>query len=396
MILNRQIKNFLSIIFLIVFLAISSTFVLALDEGFYSTISLSYQPIDKEGLTYNEYEIVGETTENVVRENTMDLLTTDGYKQRVYNRLERVSVPPFTKVDIGYYWYNNTPSTVNIEKVRVPLSREIQYRGDVTRLLYDIGFEEGTTYTDDICRGGKYIDFDGPGLISSNMYQDARKGIVLGTLTVKPSVEISKYEITDLGGKYFKLKIYVRNNTEEYLKNIWINYKGNVSKIIDLQSYEEQVLEVYKECEYNDEYINCGKMRIYDNNTRAHCWVYGSSWDNYLRPDSISLFNRIDNEWIKGAQTKPEVESFCIQRIPYRYWTEDMIVYKEPPPQIETHQYWENLLDIQVLPITKQNNYKIDGFLRLLKPLRIDNLKCYEITSNYTELCSKSSKISHR
>ena len=381
-------------IFLLLLTSVNPIF--ALDEGFYSTISLSYQPIEKEELIFNEFEIVGEITEDVVRENTMDLLTTDGYRQRIYNKFERVSVPPFTKIDIGYYWYNNTPEIVNVEKVRIPLSREIQYRGDVTKLLYDIGFKEGVTCTNVICRGGKYVEFDGPGLISSNMYQNARKGIVLGTLTVKPSVEISKYEITDLGGKYFKLKIYVRNNTEEYLKNIWINYKGNVSKIIELQSYEEQVLEVYKECEYNEEYINCGKIRIYDNNTRAHCWVYGSSWDNYLRPDSISLFNRIDDEWVLGAQTKPEVESFCIQRIPYRYWTEDMVIYKEAPPEIETHQYWENLLDIEVLPITKQDIYTSNSFSRLLKPLRIDNLKCYEVTSKYTGLCPKSSKIFNR
>ncbi len=371
--------------------------VFALDKGFYSTISLSLQPIEKEGLIYNEYDVIGQYTEDVVRENTMDFLTTDGYRQRLYNRLERVTVPPFTKVDIGYYWYNNTPESIEVEKVRIPLSREIQYRGDVTDILYDIGFQEGVTCTNDICRGGKYVEFDGPGLISSNMYQNARRGIVIGTLTVEPSVEITEYEITDFGGKYFKLKIYIQNNTDEYLKNVWINYKGSVSKIIELEAYEEKVLEdLYKECEYTDEYINCGKMKIYDNNTKAHCWVYGSSWNNYLRPDSISLFNKINNEWVLGAQTKPEVESFCIQRLPYRYWTEDMIVYKEPPPEIETDQYWENLLDIDVLPITgieiSTSKYKLNSFFRLLKPFRIDNLKCYETTGKYTGLCPKNSK----
>ncbi len=105
----------------------------------------------------------------------MDQLTDDGYRRRIYNKNQYIAVPPFSKIDIGYYWYNNTPDTVDVENIRIPMSRQIQDKGDATYILEDIGFEEGLTETATHYKGGKYLDVEGVGLISSDMYKDAKK-----------------------------------------------------------------------------------------------------------------------------------------------------------------------------------------------------------------------------
>lgn len=364
--------------FLIAILLMCNCFklVYALDEGYYSTISLSINSIGKEGLEYDEDQIVGDFTENVVREKTMDFLTNDGYRRRTYNHYERVSLPPYSKVDVGYYWYNNTPETVDVETIRVPFSRQIQSRGDVSKLLYDVGFEEGVTCTEDICRGGKYLDIEGVGLVSSDMQQSAKEGIVIATVTIKPAIEITHYEIEYMSEDMSQLTLYIQNNTDEYLTDILIKYKGEISKRLNFDPYEERVLTLYKYCPLIDNQINCGSMKITDNNTKAQCMVYGSPWDGYVNPDSISVFNKIDDQWIVGAKTQPSLESFCIQRLPYKYTTEELVIdFKPEEPEMTQDEYWRDLLDIDVLPITSYKFGKLNKYLTLLKPLRVDNLK---------------------
>jgi hypothetical protein len=104
--------------------------------------------------------------------------------------------------------------------------------------------------------------------------------------------------------------------------------------------------------------------------------VYGSPWDGYVNPDSISVFNKIDDQWITGAKTQPSLESFCIQRLPYKYSTEELVVDFEPEePEITQEEYWRDLLDIDVLPITSYKFDRLNKYLTLLKLLRVDNLK---------------------
>jgi hypothetical protein len=350
------------------------------DEGFYSTISFGIKSTDVEGLEYDPEAVVGASTYEAILSKNMDLLTNDGYKRRIYNHYQYVAVPPFSQIDIGYFWFNNTPNTVNVEKIRIPMSREIQYMGDLTTLLYDIGFQEGVTESNLCNKGGKYLEVEGVGLVDSDMGKNPKNGIVIETLTVRPPVEITKYEI-----EYFneysscRILLHVRNNTEEYLKDITLNYRPAVNRTLDLEPNEEKVEELYKQCTLTGNELDCGSIRIIDNNTKARCAVYGSPWGEYLDPNSITVFNKINGEWIAGAKVQPTVESFCIQRIPYKYTTEDMIVYLEPPeppePEKTTEQYWKELLNIDVLPITGKQFNILDKYLALLKPFRIDNLK---------------------
>jgi len=365
------------IIVSILFSILFSTPVFAIDEGYYSTISFAVRSIGGERVSYDDEKVKGDSTYTVVRQNTIDSLTDDNYRRRTYNRFQYVALPPYSEIDIGYYWYNNTPDIVNVETIRIPMSRQIQERGDATKMLYDIGFEEGVTITNSHYREGKYLDVEGVGLISSDVGDDARKGVVIATLTIKPPVEITEYQVEYLSEYTSEVIVHIRNNTEEYLENVEINYKGNIDFPVDLEPYQEVDLLVYKTCTLEGNSINCGYMRIKENDIKTYCTMYGGSWDNYNYPsDSITVFNMIDGEWISGAQVQPAVEAFCIQRIPYIYTTEEMIVYIEPEePEITQEQYWQELLNIDILPITScQFSSKLEKYLTLLKPSRVDNL----------------------
>lgn len=219
------------------------------------------------------------------------------------------------------------------------------------------------------------MDVDGVGLISSEINQLPKPGVPVTQLTLMPTIEITEYEIQYFSEYSSRITLKVRNRTEEYLKKISINYKGAVSKEIDFEAYEERELTVYKECARSDNEINCGTIRIIDPNTKTYCMVYGSNWGLYNNPDSISLFNKIDEQWVVGAQTEPAVESFCIQRIPYSYLTPELTAYIEPEePEVSQEQYWQELLNIDILPITAVNYSKLTHYLALLKPLGIDTL----------------------
>ena len=364
-----------TILFILLFLVSP---IYALDEGFYSTISFTIRSVGKEGVTYEPNHVAGEYTSEVVSRKNISYFTSDNYRSRRYNKTHTVALPPFSKVDIGYYWYNNTPDERDIETIRIPLSREHIDNGDITQLLYentDQEFKEGITCTNILCRGGKYIDIDGVGLLASDIGGNPRNGVVIETFTVKPAVELVKWEVEIWSSNLSQVTLYVKNNTKEYLNDIWVNYKATVSKVIDLGPYEERKLVVYKQCILSEEDANCGVITFYDRNTKAHCMVYGSDWGNYLRPDSISVWNKIGEEWVSGAQTQPGMEGFCIQRLPYVYSTKELIVYFDPPtPEPTQEEYWKDILGLEILPITNYQGSTLDNFFRLIKPVFTDNL----------------------
>ena len=366
-------KKFLIYTFLLIAI-LSPECVFALDQKFYSTISFSIDELeeDKVRLYRTPYKIKGEFTKGILQNTSINDLTTNELETRIYNKYERVSVRPLSTIDIGYYWFNNTSQEIDIETIRIPLSRQITYRGDMTEMMYDIGFEEGKTCTDSICKGGKYLDVDGIGLVSPQ----TANGVVIETLTVQLPIEITEYQIEYMSEYTSKVTFTIKSNVSEYLDNVLINYSGSVDFSIDFESYQEFTVSVYKQCDLVGDEVNCGTMRIKDPNTKTRCMVYGSPWSEYTNPDSITVFNKVGEEWISGSRVQPDVESFCIQRLPYIYITEDMIGYIEiEEPEITDKEYWKDLLNINILPITSYRLKIFDKLLGLIKPDIVDNLK---------------------
>jgi hypothetical protein len=348
----------------------------ALDEGFYSTISFVINTIDKEGLVYKITDVEGGYTYDSVFSKSIADITDSTYQTRTYGQLDKVALPSYAQINIGYYWYNNTPNTVNVESVRIPLSRQIVNRGDITPKIYDIGFGDEVTDADILRKGGKYLEVEGPGLIDSDIGQEPEHGVVLATLTVRPPIEITEYDIRYISEHISEVVMHVRNNTSRDINNIWLNFEKDESVILDFSPYEEKDIMVYKKCILNDTNVNCGGVRIINRGTSLDCALYGSVWDGYINPDSVSVFSKIDNLWRAGAILRPTFNSFCIERIPYKYTTPELIVeIEQSEPEITDQQYWEQLLGMNILPITSKSFNRLDKYLTLLKPSRIDNLR---------------------
>ncbi len=351
----------------------------ALEEGFYSTISFTIGEVaPREEVSHEPTHIEGEYTSEVLSHTKiLAHLTMDSHRSRIFDRLTMLALPPFSQVDIGYYWYNYTPDEVNVETIRIPLSREHIPRGDMTQLLYENPNQEfkwGITHSDGPSKGGKYVDIEGVGLVQSDIDTGMDTGVIIESFTTKPSVVLDKWEIEVLNERLSKVTLYVKNITGEYLQDIWINYKDSVCKSIDLEGYSGYKQGVYKKCVVSEDSVNCGTIKIIDRNTKAHCIAYGSDWDNYLKPDSISVWNKIEGEWTIGAQFQPGRESLCLRRLPYAYRTEELIAeYNPPEPPPTQEEYWKDILGLELLPITSYQS-GMKSFLRLIKPLFTDNL----------------------
>ncbi|MCD4756289.1 hypothetical protein K8R20_01590 [bacterium] len=367
------------VLFSILFLSISPIHhIYALDEGFYSTISFTIGELpSREDISYEPMHIEGEYTSDVLSHTVLSHLTQDNYKSRIFDKMTMLAIPPLSQVDIGYYWYNYTPDEVDIETIRIPLSREHIPNGDMTQLFYENPnqeFEEGITYSDGPSRGGKYVDIEGVGLLSSDMDSGMSRGVVIESFTMKPSLELYEWKVKVLSENLSELTLYVRNITKESLQDIWIFYDEGSHLIMDFDEYEEHQMVVHKRCVVGEESVNCGIIRLMDRNTKAHCMVRGSDWDNYLKPESISVWSKIEGEWIGGARFQPDRESLCIRRLPHVYKTKELIAEYNPPiPPSTQEEYWEDILGLEILPITNHQSGR-DNFWRLIKPLFTDNL----------------------
>jgi hypothetical protein len=352
--------------------------VFAFEENFYSTITFTIGSVGEEGLQYDESKLEGDNTFETITFNTIDNFLGGIYPSRAANISDKVAVPPYSTVDVGYFWFNNTQQEYVIDEIRLPISKENSHKGDLSSIIFDIGFQEGETCTPDICKYGKYLDVEGIGIVSAGMGIYPGNGVVIASYTVKPPVEITKYEVEYYDEYLSKVTLYIQNNTSEFLRDVRLNYKTIVDKILDFSPYEEIVLQLFKRCTLEENSINCGSMTIYDNNTNTECVVDGYPYINHIDRDTISQFNKIEGEWFTGLRTEERGDSFCITRIPYIYTTEDMIVYIEPEepeePDITPIEYWRELLNIDILPITGFQVDKFQRYIRLLKPLGIDNL----------------------
>jgi hypothetical protein len=354
------------------FIILIPTRIYALEEKFYSTVSFSIDEVEDNSIKRyrTPYKIRGEYTNDILFNTSIDDLTTNELETRIYNRYERATVRPLSTVDIGYYWYNNTDEELDIDRIRIPMSRQIVERGSLTEIFEDIGFGEEITCTDSLCKGGKYLEVDGVGLISSQ----SKGAIVIATGTVKLPIEITDYDIEYISQYTSKITFNVRSNVEQYQDDVLINYSGSLDIRLNFKSYEEFTVTVFKQCNLENTEINCGPMRIKNPNMKMICAVYGSPWSGYNNPDSISVFNKIGDSWIPGSKVQPDVESFCITRLPYIYTTDDMIGYIEPP-EITDEEYWKDLLNIDILPITAYEENSFNKFLGLIKGNIVDNLK---------------------
>ena len=236
---------------------------------------------------------------------------------RKSNVYDRMSVPPFSTIDIIYLFKNMAGETVNISNLGVFLSRDdkkgpsnllnvnTEYKG----VLFNISSVKDMRY-------GNLKMYDGLGLVN-----DGGSGsIILDTLSVKSPLLFKEWEINFEGG-LAQLKVSVKNNGNELLHNVEYNHKGFSVKR-DFSAMEEYTYEytLPNTTQENIEYPN-----IFDPNIKMECAVSGKEMESPMIGNSAIIYGvrEKNGEYLNyvSSRTKPWVESFCITRLPYKMYS---------------------------------------------------------------------------
>ena len=229
-----MIKRAFSLILIFFFLSLTVSSIFALEEGFYSTISFTINKLPDKNVTYDINQLRGDMTQETVRKrNILDFTIGENFN-RLSGINTDVSVPPFSEIGIGYYWYNNTDQIVDVEKIRVPINLKAQDVGDQSDFFGEVNIFAGKTCAGDICREGKFLEIDGLGLVSPDIGQQPRNGVLIKSLEIVPTIEIYDWEIIPFEENIYKVKLYIRNNTQQVLRNMSINVDGLPSFVLIL------------------------------------------------------------------------------------------------------------------------------------------------------------------
>ncbi|HNR53275.1 MAG TPA: hypothetical protein PKI16_02270 [Candidatus Dojkabacteria bacterium] len=349
---------------------------------FFQATALTTESFPVQGkISFDENELLGQNTTNILNTQSIFTLANMGYTRRIPNIADKVYGPPGTKIDLLYFYQNNTGHSVNISEIAVPLSRSIVSNGDISRTLNIVGVERNVEFLfsgNNLSRGGKYVSYDGLGEIANGV----GGGILLDSWYIQDplTVELLKAE-RDLD--IVNLKVKVKNITEdEYFTNLNFKHK-EYQEVFALLPSEERYLEYSLK---NEEKI-LEPFTLTNPNGKERCAVLGGNYYQWYFTDSISVFAKRENDkWVGGGYVQPAVESICVKRIGYELKSEEI--------QLESREILGVADDLKELPQTNSSS-----FLCLLLFVVLDvflwyaflrRKKKYEDKNSNTRLCSKS------
>ena len=349
---------------------------------FFQATALTVENFPEQGgISFDEDELLGQNTTNILNTQSIFTLASMGYTRRIPGIADKVYGPPGTRVDLLYFYQNNTGHSVNIKEIAVPLSRCVVSNGDISKLINVSGEERNMSILfsgNNLSRGGKYMSYDGLGDIANG----GGGGILLDSWYIQNplTVELLKVErVSDM----VTLQIKVKNITEdEYLTNLNFKHK-EYQEIFDLMPSEEKHLEYSLE---NRENI-LEPFTLANPNVKERCAVLGGNYYQWYATDSISVFAKRENDkWVGGGYVQPAVESICVKRIGYEWKTEEI--------QLDSQEVLGVADGLKKLPQTN-----ISSSLWLLPFVVLDvflwyaflrRKKKYEDKNCNTRLCSKS------
>ena len=349
---------------------------------FFQATALTVENFPEQGgISFDEDELLGQNTTNILNTQSIFTLASMGYTRRIPGIADKVYGPPGTRVDLLYFYQNNTGHSVNIKEIAVPLSRSVISNGDISKLINVSGEERNMSILfsgNNLSRGGKYMSYDGLGDIANG----GGGGILLDSWYIQNplTVELLKVErVSDM----VTLQIKVKNITEdEYLTNLNFKHK-EYQEIFDLMPSEEKHLEYSLE---NRENI-LEPFTLANPNVKERCAVLGGNYYQWYATDSISVFAKRENDkWVGGGYVQPAVESICVKRIGYEWKTEEI--------QLDSQEVFGVADGLKKLPQTNSSSslwllpfVVLDVFLWYAFLRR---KKKYEDKNCNTRLCSKS------
>lgn len=205
---------------------------------FAHTTAIQYSSVGK-GVIYNQSDLSGSTNSYIETHRFTDVANPYYPNAKRYAGIvDKVSVPPNTKVDIGSYTWNFTGHNVYVDKMSLYLSRPDSNLGDLTR-LGAIGSEGTTCWNSsghNICRSGKKVDVK----ISSTYgnYRNDYGKILYSFETIQPiKITNSKVipELLDDGVRY-RYEVTVSNTSSYNLCGITLKHTVASGNLIEMNS----------------------------------------------------------------------------------------------------------------------------------------------------------------
>jgi len=338
----------------------------------------------QEFISYDEAQILGDKTTSILNEEDIFSLTNMGYTRRIPGIADKVYGPPGTRVDVLYFYQNNTGHTVDIKDIAIPLSRSVISNGDLSKIVnVNEAVYENINFLfsgSNLARGAKYKYYDGMGSLADG----AGGSFLLDSWYIENPLRV---ELLEVGKNSDRVNIEVRIknvSNDEYLTNLKFEHK-TYKESFTLLPQEEKYLEY--SLEYDGDTLE--PFVVSNPNVKERCSVLGGNYYEWTYTDSISVFAKRENDkWVGGGYLQPAIESLCIKRIGYQLkseWihlaSEDVLSVTDSIKRLpQTNRYPSLLLPSFVV---------LDLFLwyAFLRRKQKDENK-----NNNTGLCSKSRK----
>lgn len=349
---------------------------------FFQATALTVENFPEQGeVFFDEDELFGQNTTNILNTQSIFTLASMGYTRRIPNIADRVCGPPGTRVDLLYFYQNNTGHSVNIKEIAIPLSRSILSNGDLSKILNVSGVERNMEFMfsgNNLSRMGKYLSYDGLGDIANGV----GGGFLLDSLYIRNplNVELLKVEkVSDM----VNIEIKIKNVTEdEYLTNLNLKHK-TYEESFALSPQEEKYVKY--SLEYDGDKVE--SFVVSNPNVKEICSVLGGNYYQWYATESISVFAKRENDkWVGGGYVQPAVESICVKRIGYKLRSENISLVSEDVLSVTDN--------IKELPRTNRYPVSLLASLVVLDVFLwyafLRRKKKYEDKNSNTRLCSKS------
>lgn len=252
---------------------------------------------------------------------------------------DNLSLPPNSKFDVNYYYYNYAGHDVFLSDSYLFFSGS---NGDLTKL---INSENGSEILDqqidfnlwgsNILKSGRAVSKSLNLNVENSNWNNAPRNINLFTFSIKDPVLISNpqvnYRFNSNAELIVELSIHVENISEYNLDNLELSYvydRFNVHEMLSLAPKQSKTIVLtlnYGRQALSN--ITFSNIQFYNRTTQKECILQGVALGFISsNPDTRMLFTKRNDHnspvgW-SGIQEdfafSPEGEKYCITRIPYR------------------------------------------------------------------------------
>lgn len=178
-------------------------------------------------IEYNSEDLVGENTDYVLNNVDITDITSKDPKYgliRTLNVMDRVSIPPDSKIDFIYWAQNEDSNDINVSEIKMFLSRYDPSKGNLLNLLNMSGTYEELALKYMVWnypRHGYLKSYDGLGIVSANTILNP---LILDSALVKRSLDFINWS-ANIDGQFAEISILVRNSSPYPLKDVIFRHK---------------------------------------------------------------------------------------------------------------------------------------------------------------------------